>query len=49
MRDPLNKTIVNIQPSGIRKYFDIVNEMKDNSRVVVVRPPFAENFAFFVR
>lgn len=27
----------------------IVNEMKDNSRVVVVRPPFAENFAFFVR
>ncbi len=27
----------------------IVNEMKDNSRVVVVRPPFAESFAFFVR
>ena len=27
----------------------IVNEMMDNSRVVVVRPPFAESFAFFVR
>ncbi len=27
----------------------IVNEMKDNSRVVVVRPPFSESFAFFVR
>ena len=27
----------------------IVNEMKDHSRVVVVRPPFAESFAFFVR
>lgn len=27
----------------------IVNEMKDNSRVVVVRPPFAESWAFFVR
>ncbi|MDU6264534.1 MAG: ATPase, T2SS/T4P/T4SS family [Anaerocolumna aminovalerica] len=27
----------------------IVNEMKDGSRVIVVRPPFAENWAFFVR
>ena len=27
----------------------IVNEMKDHSRIVVVRPPFAESFAFFVR
>lgn len=27
----------------------IVNEMKDHSRVVVVRPPFSESFAFFVR
>lgn len=27
----------------------IVNEMKDHSRVVVVRPPFAESYAFFVR
>ena len=27
----------------------IIGEMKDNSRIVVVRPPFAESFAFFVR
>ncbi|MEF2964212.1 pilus assembly protein CpaF [Paenibacillus sp. M1] len=26
-----------------------VNEMKDGSRVVVVRPPFSESWAFFVR
>lgn len=26
-----------------------VNEMKDGSRVVVVRPPFAESWAFFIR
>ena len=26
-----------------------VNDMKDGSRVVVVRPPFAESWAFFVR
>lgn len=26
----------------------IVNEMKDHSRVVVVRPPFSESFSFFV-
>lgn len=26
-----------------------VNEMKDGSRVVVVRPPFAETWAFFIR
>lgn len=29
MRNPLSKTIVNIKPSGIRKYFDIVSEMND--------------------
>lgn len=27
----------------------IVNEMADGSRVIVVRPPFAESWAFFVR
>ncbi len=27
----------------------VIGEMKDRSRVVVVRPPFAESFAFFVR
>ena len=29
MRNPLSKTIVDIKPSGIRKFFDIVSEMKD--------------------
>ncbi len=29
MRNPLSKTIVDIKPSGIRKYFDIVSEMND--------------------
>jgi aminotransferase len=29
MRNPLNNTIVNIKPSGIRKFFDIVTEMND--------------------
>ena len=29
MRNPLSETIVNIKPSGIRKFFDLVSEMKD--------------------
>ena len=29
MRNPLSDTIVTIEPSGIRKFFDIVSEMKD--------------------
>lgn len=29
MRNPLSETIVNIKPSGIRKFFDLVNEMND--------------------
>ena len=29
MRNPLSKTIVEIKPSGISKYFDIVSEMND--------------------
>ena len=29
MRNPLSKKIVEIQPSGIRKFFDVANEMKD--------------------
>ena len=40
MRNPLSKTIVNIQPSGIRKYFDIVNEMKDGISLGVGEPDF---------
>lgn len=40
MRNPLSKTIVTIQPSGIRKYFDIVNEMKDGISLGVGEPDF---------
>ncbi len=29
MRNPLSDTIVNIKPSGIRKFFDLVSEMND--------------------
>ena len=29
MRKPLSETIVNIKPSGIRKFFDLVSEMND--------------------
>ena len=29
MRNPLADKVVEIQPSGIRKFFDIVSEMKD--------------------
>lgn len=40
MRNPLSKTIVTIQPSGIRKFFDIVNEMKDAISLGVGEPDF---------
>ena len=40
MRDPLSKTIVNIQPSGIRKFFDIVSEMEDSISLGVCEPDF---------
>lgn len=40
MRDPLNKTIVNIQPSGIRKFFDVVSEMEGAISLGVGEPDF---------
>ena len=40
MRDPLSKTIVTIEPSGIRKFFDIVSEMKDAISLGVGEPDF---------
>lgn len=40
MRDPLNKVITAIPPSGIRKFFDIVNEMKDAISLGVGEPDF---------
>lgn len=40
MRNPLSKTVINIQPSGIRKFFDIVSEMKDAISLGVGEPDF---------
>ncbi|MDO4268151.1 MAG: aminotransferase class I/II-fold pyridoxal phosphate-dependent enzyme [Eubacteriales bacterium] len=40
MRDPLNKIITTIPPSGIRKYFDIASEMKDAISLGVGEPDF---------
>lgn len=41
MRNPLSDVIVNIEPSGIRKFFDIVSEMKDAISLGVGEPDFA--------
>ena len=40
MRDPLSKKITGIAPSGIRKFFDIVNEMEDAISLGVGEPDF---------
>lgn len=40
MRNPLNKTVTEIKPSGIRKFFDIVSEMKDAISLGVGEPDF---------
>ena len=40
MRNPLSKRIVEIEPSGIRKFFDIVNEMEDAISLGVGEPDF---------
>lgn len=40
MRNPLSDTIVEIKPSGIRKFFDIVSEMKDAISLGVGEPDF---------
>lgn len=40
MRNPLSKRIVEIEPSGIRKFFDIVNEMSDAISLGVGEPDF---------
>ncbi|WP_194611730.1 aminotransferase class I/II-fold pyridoxal phosphate-dependent enzyme [Clostridium vitabionis] len=40
MRDPLSKTITQIQPSGIRKFFDIVSEMDGAISLGVGEPDF---------
>lgn len=40
MRNPLSNTIVNIPPSGIRKFFDIVSEMDGAISLGVGEPDF---------
>lgn len=40
MRNPLADKVVNIKPSGIRKFFDIVSEMKDAISLGVGEPDF---------
>lgn len=40
MRNPLSKKVIDIQPSGIRKFFDIVNEMEDAISLGVGEPDF---------
>ena len=40
MRNPLADTIINIKPSGIRKFFDLVSEMKDAISLGVGEPDF---------
>ena len=40
MRNPLSKTVINIKPSGIRKFFDIVSEMDDVISLGVGEPDF---------
>ena len=40
MRNPLAEQVVEIKPSGIRKFFDIVSEMKDAISLGVGEPDF---------
>ena len=40
MREPLSKKIVEIEPSGIRKFFDMVSEMPDAIPLGVGEPDF---------
>ena len=47
MRNPLSKTIEQIKPSGIRKFFDIVSEMPDypvDGRLYFVSPDYVEKY-----
>ncbi|MBE5969238.1 MAG: aminotransferase class I/II-fold pyridoxal phosphate-dependent enzyme [Lachnospiraceae bacterium] len=40
MRNPLSEVVMNMQPSGIRKFFDIVSEMPDAISLGVGEPDF---------
>ena len=40
MKNPLSKKIIEIEPSGIRKFFDVASEMKDAISLGVGEPDF---------
>lgn len=40
MRNPLSNKVIEIEPSGIRKFFDVVNEMPDAISLGVGEPDF---------
>ena len=40
MRNPLSKKVLEIQPSGIRKFFDVASEMEDAISLGVGEPDF---------
>ena len=40
MRNPLSQTIVNIKPSGIRRFFDLASERKNTISLGVGEPDF---------
>ena len=40
MRNPLSEKVINIKPSGIRKFFDVVSEMPDAISLGVGEPDF---------
>ena len=40
MRNPLSDKVVQIQPSGIRKFFDVANDMPDAISLGVGEPDF---------
>ena len=40
MRNPLSDKVVSLEPSGIRKFFDVVNEMEDAISLGVGEPDF---------
>ena len=42
MRNPLAKKVVEIEPSGIRKFFDVVSEMPDAISLGVGEPDFID-------
>ena len=44
MRNPLADKVVDIKPSGIRKFFDIVSEMQDAISLGVGEPDFDPEF-----